>query len=150
MEETKQNAADNNSVEFTSDSIRHLDEARKWSMFLAILGFISVGLLVLVALFSGTVLTLIGDSSLSPAIGIVIAIFYLIMAVLYFFPVYYLFNFSSKAKHAVKSSDSKTLTESMHFFKAHYKFLGIMVIVMLALYPVIIALAVLGGIMGSL
>lgn len=150
MEETKQNAADNNSVEFTSDSIRHLDTARKWSMFLAILGFISVGLLVLVALFAGTALALFADSPISPVIGVAIAIFYLIIAVLYFFPVYYLFNFSSKAKHAVNSLDSKTLTESMHFLKAHYKFLGIMVIVMLALYPLIIMLVVLGSVMSGL
>lgn len=149
MEETKQNAAENNSLEFTGDSIRHIDEARKWSMFLAIFGFISVGLLVLASLTSGIVVAFIGDSFISPAMGIGISILYLIMAVLYFFPVYYLFNFSGKAKQAVKSSDSKSLTESMHFLKAHYKFMGIMVIVMLALYPVIIVLSVLGGFLGS-
>ncbi|MFO7851921.1 MAG: DUF5362 family protein [Bacteroidales bacterium] len=150
MEEANQKLPDNNSMEFTNDSIHHLDTARKWSMFLAILGFISVGLLVLVALLAGTALALFADSPISPVIGIAIAIFYLIIAVLYFFPVYYLFNFSSKAKHAVNSSDSKTLTESMHFLKAHYKFLGIMIIVMLALYPLIIVLVVLGGITSGL
>jgi len=150
MEETKQNVAGNNSLEFTGDSIRHLDEARKWSMFLAILGFISVGLMVLVAIFSGTALTFIGDGFISPAMGIGISILYLIIAVLYFFPVYYLFNFSSKAKDAVRLSDSKSLTVSMHFLKAHYRFMGILVIVMLALYPVIIVLTVLGGFLGSI
>ncbi len=148
MEEINSKA--NKAVEFNHESLRHLEEARKWAMFLAILGFIGVGILVLVALFSGTALAIIGDDFISPAIGIGIGILYLLIAVLYFFPIYYLFNFSSRAKQAVKESDSKSLTESMHFLKSHYKFTGIMIIVMLALYPIIILLLVLGGVMSNL
>jgi len=148
MEETNNDVI--NSVEFTNESLKHLEEARKWSMFIAILGFIGVGILVLVALFSGTALAFLGDDFISPGIGIGIGILYLLIAVLYFFPVYYLFNFSSRAKKAVKESDSESLTESMKFLKSHYKFLGIMAIVMLALYPVLIALLVVGGVMSSI
>lgn len=148
MEETNNEVK--NSLEFNRDSLRHLEEARKWAMFIAILGFIGVGMLVLVALFSGTALAFLGDDFVSPALGIGIGILYLLIAVLYFFPVYYLFNFSGKAKKAVKESDSKSLAESMKFLKSHYKFLGIMAIVMLVLYPILIAILVLGGIMSSM
>jgi hypothetical protein len=148
MEETNNEVK--NSVEFSHDSLRHLEEARKWAMFIAILGFIGVGIMVLVALFSGSAMAFLGDDFVSPALGIGIGILYLLIAVLYFFPVYYLFNFSSKAKKAVKESDSKSLTESMKFLKSHYKFLGIMAIVMLVLYPILIAILVLGGIMSSM
>ena len=148
MEETNNEVK--NSVEFNSESLKHLEEARKWSMFIAILGFIGVGLMVLVALFSGSAMAFLGNDFISPAMGIGIGILYLLIAVLYFFPVYYLFNFSSKAKKAVKESDSESLTESMRFLKSHYKFLGIVAIVMLAIYPVLIALLVLGGVMSSM
>ncbi|MCF8222525.1 MAG: hypothetical protein K9J25_05210 [Bacteroidales bacterium] len=53
------------------------------------------------------------------------------------------------AREAIRSKDSNLLTQSMRFLKAHYRFFGIMIIVMLVLYPVIILLIVLGGVIGG-
>ena len=74
-----------------------------------------------------------------------VGIFYLIFIVLYCVPIYYLFQFSNKAKAALISRSSQTLTEAMKYIKSHYKFVGIMTIVMLAIYPIIIIGAIVLG-----
>ena len=74
-----------------------------------------------------------------------IAVFYLIFIGVYFFPIYYLLQFSNKAKEALLYRNSQTLTEAMKYIKSHFKFVGIMTIVMLALYPIIIIMTIMFG-----
>ena len=151
MEETSTAKSNEfNSMELNSKSVGHLNEARKWSFFLSIMGFIGVGFMVLAALLVSVIFSFISDSTLSTGLGIGISVLYLIIAALYFFPVYFLFNFSTKAKKAVQSGDSNILTESIRNLKSHYKFVGIMTIIMLVIYPVIIMIAILAGVLTNL
>jgi len=112
-----------------------LREGRKWAKFLAILGFIFVGFGVIFALIMFAASGFAGDISPVPIAGI--AFFYLVIIGVYFFPIYYLLQFANKAKEALDTRSSQSLTESMRHLKSHYKFLGIFTIVMLALYPII-------------
>jgi len=118
-------------------------ETRKWAKFLAIVGFIFMGLLALLALiifvFSSSM------ESITPFPMSILGFIYLFVAVLYCIPIYYLFQFSNKARIALDSKNTQTLTESMMYLKSHYKFLGIFTIVMLALYPLLIIGAIIFG-----
>lgn len=133
----------NSNLHLTEESKSYLKETAKWAYFLAIVGFIGIGILVLVALFFGTIFAKLnsfgGNSSPMPMMaGSFITVIYLILAVLYFFPVYYLFQFASKAKAAFSRNDNETLTTSLEFLKSHYKFMGIMAIVMFSFYGVVL------------
>jgi len=71
-----------------------------------------------------------------------LAAFYVVIAVIYFFPVYYLFKYAKGMKQALDSSNSELLSDSLVYLKSHHKFLGIMTIVILSLY----LLAIVGGV----
>lgn len=121
----------------------YLRETRKWAKFLAIVGFIFMGIMVLAAIamfaFSGSM----GSIMPFPMAGI--GFLYLVIAGMYCIPIYYLLQFSNKTKQALDSQNTQTLTESMGYLKSHYKFIGIFTIVMLALYPIGIIVAIVIG-----
>ena len=116
-----------------------LKEAAKWAYFLSILGYIGIGFIVFAALFAGTLFSAMGKmnpamGAMGSSFGMVMAVVYLLIAALYFFPVYYLNKFASNAKAAFTNNDSETLTTSFRYLKSHYKFIGIMMLVIFALY----------------
>lgn len=115
-----------------------LKETAKWASFLSIIGFIGIGLMVIMALFFGTVFSSLSgfeDAGIGAELGGgFIMVTYLVMAVLYFFPVYYLYKFSVNMKKALYTNDDDVLATAFEKLKSHYKFLGILTIVILSLY----------------
>ena len=116
-----------------------LKETAKWAYFLSILGYIGIGFIIFVALFAGTLFSAMGKmnptmGAMGSSFGIVMAVVYFLIALLYFFPVYYLNKFASNAKAAFKNNDSEILTTSLEYLKSHYKYIGIMTVVIFSLY----------------
>lgn len=116
-----------------------LKETAKWAYFLSILGYIGIGFIIFVALFAGTLFSVMGKmnptmGAMGSSFGIVMAVVYFLIALLYFFPVYYLNKFASNAKAAFKNNDSEILTTSLEYLKSHYKYIGIMTVVIFSLY----------------
>ena len=116
-----------------------LKETAKWAYFLSILGYIGIGFVVFTALFVGSLFSAMDKmnpamGAMGSSLGIVMAFVYFLIAVLYFFPVYYLNKFASNAKAAFKNNDSETLTISLKYLKSHYKYIGIMTLVVFSLY----------------
>lgn len=131
-----------------------LKETAKWAYFLSIIGFIGIGLLVLIAIFAGTFFSLMsntvpGMAAAGGSFGFMFSIIYLIMALLYFFPVYFLNKFASNAKKAFRDNDSEALTNSFQYLKSHYKFIGILTVILLVLYGVILIFAVIVGLIAG-
>jgi len=143
----------NHSMEIDGSIMSVLNETRKWTKFLAILGFIGLGILLLMGLFMGTVgiLLLMGlfmgtvFSSIiesmpqtTPFPTTMLSFIYIIMAIVFFFPVLYLFNFSDKMKIALYTSNQEALYEAFNNLKRHFKFIGIIIIVVLLIAGTII------------
>jgi hypothetical protein len=125
-------------------SRKFLDETRKWTKFLSILGFIFIGLIVLM----GLILTLAGSlfgTFLGGFERIVILLVYILIGGLYFFPIYYLMKFSINMKNAIQQGKQQEFTSAFEFLKSHYKFIGILTIVALSLYVLIGIIAVIAG-----
>jgi hypothetical protein len=74
-------------------------------------------------------------------LGIVVTLIYIVVALIYIFPIYYLYQFSSKMKEALISKDDAVLVTAFEMLKSHYKFIGVFTIIMLSVY-------VLGAIIG--
>ncbi|MFV5692394.1 hypothetical protein ACM55K_10265 [Flavobacterium sp. LT1R49] len=113
-------------------------------LFLSILGYIGIGIVVLAALFAGTLFSKVGNmapgmGAMGSSMGIIISVLYLTIAILYFFPVYYLNKFGSNAKAAFRDNDSATLAASLEYLKSHYKYIGIMTLVVFSLYILMFA-----------
>lgn len=123
-----------------------LAEIAKWAKLLAIVGFIGIGLMVIIGLFAGTMMaslsSLGGDAG--PAMGMgggFITFIYLLIAALYFFPILYLYQFATGAQRALASGSESEIEGAFESLRKHYRFLGILMIVMLSLY----ALSIIGG-----
>ncbi|NLP57296.1 DUF5362 family protein [Lutibacter sp. B1] len=134
--EIQDESAENDStLKLSKKAKTNLSETGKWVYFLSIIGFCFIGLIVIIALFAGTLLSTIGgDESPFPFPGIFISILYLLMGLVYFFPIYYLFNFANNIKKAIEKKDSESLDKALENLKSHYKFVGILTIIMLAFY----------------
>jgi small-conductance mechanosensitive channel len=122
-------------IEIEQHTLKDLDTTRKWSMFIAILGFIGIGILVIGGLFAWVFLTVF--KSQETGLGIsetLVFLIVLVFAVIYFFPVLYMFKFSKHTSNAVRSLDKQELHKAFRNLKRYFVYIGIIIIVILALY----------------
>lgn len=124
-----------------------LRETAKWAYFLGILGFIFVGFMVLGSFSFGSLLSSLGPAAagLGNFPGSAFTAIYLLMAAFYFFPAYYLFNFGKKTKQAFAENNNLLLEDAFKNLKSHYKFIGILVIILLSIYALTIIGIIIGG-----
>ena len=123
-----------------------LKETAKWAFFLSILGFIGIGLMVLLGVFSSVIFNAIPQAKLVPFdLGLAMTFTYLFFAIIYFFPVYYLMKFSTKMKQALAIKNDETLADAFDVLKSHYKFIGVFSIITLSLYAMLIAVSLISG-----
>ncbi len=125
----------NSEVGLSKQSLIYLNETRKWTNFLSIVGFVGIGFMVLAGLFAGSLLSNLPNAEQLPS-GF-FGFFYVIIAALYFFPIYYLFKFSSNMKMGIQLRNEAHIEEAFSNLKSHYKFMGILMAVILIFYALI-------------
>jgi hypothetical protein len=129
-------------IEIDQETLAHFDTTRKWAMFLAIIGFIFLGLLLIIGLLAGTFLSAFSTGENSIGIhGPLMFIPIILMAAIYFFPVLFLFRFSKHASHAVHNYDKMEFHKAIKNLKAYFAYIGILLILVLSLYLVILVVA---------
>ena len=150
MENEKQ--TENFENQLTTAAVGFLQESAKWSKFMAIIGFIGIGLMVLVSLFMAIGFSAMGASTMPelPFSMSVFSIIYVLFAAIYFFPVYYLYQYAAKTSAALHSKNKQLLTDGLENLKSHHKFLGIFTLIIISLYGFIFVFAILGGILSTL
>ena len=132
-------------------NIPYLQEAAKWAKFLAIIGFIFCTLMVIFAFFAGTFLSSYFNQLESSTTNVfamsggVITVIYILVALLYFIPSLYLFNFASKMQAALRNNDQITLNTSFRNLKACFKFWGILFLIVLCFLGIVVVVAVVGS-----
>ena len=128
----------------------HLAEAAKWAKFLAIVGFVMCGLIIVLSFFIGalfsTSMSKYGDSpAFGSGFGIIMTIVYLSFGVLYFFPCLFLFRFANNMIVALNSNEQITLNRSFQNLKIMFRYVGILTIIVLALYIIAFVFGILGA-----
>ncbi len=122
-------------TEINRDTLKDLDTIRKWAMFLSIIGFIATGAFLITGLFTGIFLSVFNiNDSTQGFPGWLSFVVILLTTVLLLLPVIYLFRFSKLTREAVKIKDDKKLHKALRNLRAHYIFLGILVIIILTVY----------------
>ena len=129
-------------------SFSYFREAAKWARFIAIVGFIFCGILVLFAFFAGTIFATLtaGLGGYAPIGGGLFTIVYLVFALLWFFPFLYLYRFASQMQLALHHKEQLKLQNSFKNLKSYFRFMGILFIVVLSIYALGIVMAIVGGI----
>jgi len=130
----------------------HFSEIARWARFLAIVGFVSIGLMVIAAFAIGFLMNDLanqfGGSGTMPSSAL--TVMYLLIAALYFLPVLYLFRFAGRMQLALKTDSNDELMDAFANLKAMFKFIGILTIVMLGLYALAIIFSVVVGAFATL
>jgi hypothetical protein len=122
-------------IEIGQDTLKNLDTLRKWTMFLSVSGFIFLGLIIILGLITGIFLTFFNRSDKIPGLPdlLMIAIF-IAMALINFFPVFFLFRFSKRTSIAVSTLDTRAMHRAFRDLKIFFIYLGVLLIVVLSVY----------------
>lgn len=131
---------DNEKLKISNSIKENLMITAKWARFLAIVGFIFVGILGIASLF-------LIVTSLASGYGplIFISFVYIILTIVMLFPALYLIRFAAAAEKGLGSNKQGEFDYAIENMKSLFKFSGIYTIVMIALYIVyVIILAKVG------
>lgn len=135
---------DNNEkfIRIDSDILNNLNATRKWTTFISVLGFIFLGLLISIGAITGTFLTAFKSQETNLGIpeSIMLLIFAL-TAIIYFFPVFFLFRFSRHTRNAVQRNDRDELYKASKNLRAFFTYIGIMAIIVITVYVVALVVA---------
>lgn len=113
-------------LRFTEPVRSDLLETSKWVMFFAVLLFIVLGFMV-----AGSLVMVFAAG----AGGFIMAIFMIgIYGTLIFFPAWYYYKFSTMTRQALNFNDNNALDDGFAYLKRFYRFVGILIIVLIALY----------------
>jgi hypothetical protein len=134
----------------TQEAQYYLQKAGQWANFIGIIGFIVTGLIVLGALFVGTMFSMM--ASLNPLvayptwIGTAMTIFYLFFAVFNFFFSLYIYQFGDRAKKGILHNNVQEITIAFGKLKSFFKLWGIATIVIIALYILAFIFAIIASV----
>ena len=122
-------------IEIEKETLNNLNTTRKWTMFLAISGFIFIGLIITLGFITGTFLSAFNLSDTTPGIPdfLMPAIFF-VLAVIYFFPVFFLFRFSKHTSNAIATLNSQEFNKAFKYLKRYFVYLGILLIIVITCY----------------
>lgn len=143
----------NNDLQVTPQAQNYLTESAKWGKFLAIIGFIFCGFMLVLAFLIPAFMSQLTQNnssagvtfSFTPVIKTAITVLYLMLAILFFFPCSYLYKFSVKMQLATKNISQENFNESLMNLKSLFKFFGIFIIIILSIYALTIIISIAGA-----
>lgn len=126
---------------------------KPWVRFLAVLGFIGSGLMVLGGFFMliGGGLMAVSDKQAMPFAGfpVVIALVYLVMGAIYLYPAVRLWAYGTRIGEMLASQSMHDLEAAIESQRRFWRVVGIYVIVLIGIYVLAIAGVVLVAIVGA-
>lgn len=134
------------SLVLSENSLSYLSSTQKWAKFLAILSFIGMGLLFVIAIG-----LIVSNFIFASEIGssfpfLFMGIFYLVLMGIMIIPTVYLFKFATNTEKLVKYRDNIKAEEAFRYLRAYYRFIGIFTIVTLSIYLLIFLITIFVGI----
>jgi hypothetical protein len=129
-------------IEIEHETLKHLNTTRKWAMFLAIIGFIFLGLVLIIGIIAGTFMT--AFSTGEKDLGIPDSLMFIpviLLVVIYFFPVLFLFRFSKHTSRAIQNLDKQALHKGVKYLKLYFAYVGILIILVLSIYIAVLIVA---------
>jgi len=133
---------ENSIIEVTPITEKNLNASRKWAMFLAVVGFIVLGLMIFLGIITGAFLSAFKSEDVT--LGIqenIIAVMFIVFLLIYFLLVLYLFRFSKSARDAIQNHDRKKLEMTFKYLRKFFTLAGILVISIILVYLLILIIS---------
>lgn len=127
-----------NDIQITGADKENLIQTARWGKFLAVLGFVFTGFMILIGF------SIAGGGLDMPGMYRYLGIVYVLFALIYLFPSLYLFRFCTKIAHGIYAGDQQSCSEAFANLRKLFVFFGVATIIMLGIYFLVI-LAILGG-----
>jgi protein-S-isoprenylcysteine O-methyltransferase Ste14 len=141
LEETIDSAYQANDKSLSAASVDFLRTSAKWAKFLAIVGFVLIGILIVFSLLFSSMI-----SNLNRGVPAgVITVVYIIVGAIWLPPCIFLLRFANEINNGLDESDQNSIDAGFSALKSHFKYIGIFTIIILGFY----ALAFIGGILGG-
>lgn len=153
MERYRSGQSDIFKLEIDSDAKNNFLDMARWTKFLAILGFVVQGLILVLGIFASLFINRFyeayGGASPFANLGAagpvaVMAIFLLIITV-YIYPTYMLMKYSTTIKAALLNDNKEQFNTAIRCLKNVFRYIGVLVLVVLAIYGIQIMLVVFGA-----
>ena len=117
-----------------------LSETARWAKFLAIVGMVGLGLVVVFGLvYSIWISTMMGTmqdrygvqspGAYAGGLAVGSALIFIVMAVVAFFPMLYMLRFANQMKVALYGNDQESLNTSFQNLKRYFRYVGIITII---------------------
>jgi hypothetical protein len=134
--------------------VETLRRTKGWVRFLAVLGFVFSGLMLLFALVMG-LMGLAGGGILAGtpapvAFSIGYAVFLVLMSLLYIVPCVHLLRYAAGIQRLESLREAAPLEEALEHQRAFWKFLGVAAIVLLGLYALLLASGIAVGMFAAM
>lgn len=130
----------------------HLSETARWARFLSIAGMVFIIFLVALGIYSSLTISRYedmfngypGQRGFMDSVGVGVAVMYVIMAMVAFFPLLFMLRFANQMRAALSSNNQALLNSSFQNLKIYFRYLGIVTIICI----VLTALSLFMGIVG--
>lgn len=134
----------------SENALGYLRATRPWVKFLAIVGFVFIVLMVLIGLLMA--LALSGAAAKTgplAAFGPILGVVYIVMAAVYLMPCLFMYRYA-KAIAAIPGTGQAALEEALKQQKSFWKFMGILMLIILCLYALIFVGSIAFGVMAGM
>ena len=136
-------------LEIDEEAKSNLLEMSRWTKFLSIIGFIFIGLIIVAGILFGVMISTLYSnmgSNLFAGMGTTgIIILYVVIGAIYFYPTYALLKYSTNMKAALNTADKARFNTAIYHLKNVFKYIGILLIIILVLYGVVIIFALIAA-----
>ena len=130
----------------------HLSETARWARFLSVVGFVFLLLVVFFGVYSMLMISHYEDAfngypgqrDIMDSIGAGVAVMYIIVSLIAFFPLLFMYKFARQMRNALSSNDQALLNSSFQNLKIYFRYLGIVTIILLVLTMLSMAMGILG------
>lgn len=131
-------------IQMHEEASLHVWETSKWMKFIGVIMIIMTAFLFLGAIFLFVCSPMLNDSTNVPLW--IFGILYLILCGINIFPIVYLMRACKAARAAAQDNHNEQMVEYLKNSKLYWKFIGILTIVMIAIYILIIPILVIATI----
>lgn len=133
---------------FSEAVVHHLAQARPWVRLMAVMGFISVGFMTLFAMALLIVGSFATQMAMPLGMRFLMGALYLGLGALYFPPALFLNRYASRIRDFQRERSAAELERALAAQTSFWRFVGIMVLVVLCLYALIFVVAMGAALVG--
>ena len=129
-------------------AVSMLRQTKPWVRFISVMMFIGSAFMVL----GGLIMMISGAAGVGPAAGVgaVIGVVYIVMALFYIIPAVFLWRYADRIALFVQERSTGALASALEAQKSFWKFVGILMLVVMAIYAVIIVFTILAFVLRSM